>query len=985
MNNNNCDYIGATGNYPIEENFIILDNKIDLTSNILNSNLSIKIYNTSNDLQSNINILKNDLWDVNSNNSNAIIKYTYENYELYNAINTTIYINENANSKIIFRSRFNNSQSQHNTEIRSDGKLYIYIDGNIIPPILPSWYNVGDTFEGIFIKDTEQDVAILGMGGALGEQQALIMKLSTQVQAMDHMFLASSVLASSPNLVSIGTELTNFALWQYVTGAFIAGLGAVAIGSAVIATRAEALANMINASYISSNALNAINLNSNISSNDKLIFTSNLENIKFINNQLIASNLYDFNILTGNINCNLTTPQFIKSLNNYDLISSNINTSNLSINNINIIDIINSNNQWINNNSNIYYNTGSVGIGINTPTQKLEVAGNIKCKNINLIDTENTTNGIYFSTAPTIENVKLTITNDNLTALSNFQVNFILNWNISFRVDFQDLRIFEDVNYTIPINYFIESVIPGVSANIWVRIPIMTATKDIYIKNGYSLSLGNADNVFEIYDSFLTFDTTNKWNAINTTQTINNGVIDIQNATGNRTGIESKNNMPLNTTIELITYALASSISAVYFRGNSANNYGIQARYDNRGAGNLGMGVILNNPYSNWAILSNPNPGEAFPVGVITKRKIKIEILNNNIKFWYASSLTDNYNLVHSYNFGSAVSYNTIGKLGITTHYSGNLYVDELKVYQSTTNIINTSQVVNYNNQADQTVIENRLYELPEKSELLLFKGNDINGVNGADRIRLRAGNILFDTYPDITTDRISENIRMIINQDGNVGIGTNAPNYKLEVKGTTKTDALIINNLNFNDFINNTSNGINSNIISTSNEINNKLDVINTTTSNLNNSIISTNYIFNSILDSSYCKKSTFLIETNYLITYNSINYYTYTIDLTKYLRYLQISDITKLLRFRINATLASSVGVFSYLTECEYKIMMSQSSSIGQSGGFHCRAFGIPEDLNLTKFDNYKFVKTNNIYQLVYLSPVQYAKFLITIIDEL
>lgn len=349
MNINNCDYIGATGNYPIEENFIILDNKIDLTSNILNSNLSIKIYNTSNDLQSNINILKNDLWDVNSNNSNAIIKYTYENYELYNAINTTIYINENANSKIIFRSRFNNSQSQHNTEIRSDGKLYIYIDGNIIPPILPSWYNVGDTFEGIFIKDTEQDVAILGMGGALGEQQALIMKLSTQVQAMDHMFLASSVLASSPNLVSIGTELTNFALWQYVTGAFIAGLGAVAIGSAVIATRAEALANMINASYISSNALNAINLNSNISSNDKLIFTSNLENIKFINNQLIASNLYDFNILTGNINCNLTTPQFIKSLNNYDLISSNINTSNLSINNINIIDIINSN---ITNNSN---------------------------------------------------------------------------------------------------------------------------------------------------------------------------------------------------------------------------------------------------------------------------------------------------------------------------------------------------------------------------------------------------------------------------------------------------------------------------------------------------------------------------------------------------------------------------------------------------------------------------------------------------------
>ena len=157
----------------------------------------------------------------------------------------------------------------------------------------------------------------------------------------------------------------------------------------------------------------------------------------------------------------------------------------------------------------------------------------------------------------------------------------------------------------------------------------MTASKNIYIKNGYSLSLGNPDNVFEIYDTFLTFDTTTKWNTINTTQTVSNGIIDIQNATGTRSGIESKNNMPLNITTELITYAGASSISAVYFRGNSTNNYGIQARYDNRAAGNSGMGVFLNNPYSAWTILSYPSPGEAFPVGVITKRKIKVEILNN--------------------------------------------------------------------------------------------------------------------------------------------------------------------------------------------------------------------------------------------------------------------------------------------------------------------------------------------------------------------
>jgi hypothetical protein len=56
----------------------------------------------------------------------------------------------------------------------------------------------------------------------------------------------------------------------------------------------------------------------------------------------------------------------------------------------------------------------------------------------------------------------------------------------------------------------------------------MTATKNIYIKNGYSLSLGNPDDVFEIYDTFLTFDNTTKWNTINTTQAINDGTIIIK-------------------------------------------------------------------------------------------------------------------------------------------------------------------------------------------------------------------------------------------------------------------------------------------------------------------------------------------------------------------------------------------------------------------------------------------------------------------------
>jgi hypothetical protein len=228
-------------------------------------------------------------------------------------------------------------------------------------------------------------------------------------------------------------------------------------------------------------------------------------------------------------------------------------------------------------------------------------------------------------------------------------------------------------------------------------------------------------------------------------------------------------------------------------------------------------------------------------------------------------------------------------------------------------------------------------------------------------------------------------------------------------------TNEILIKNLNVSNLIDNkiliTSNNLinyvnnNSNVLNTSNNLinytNYNYNILNTKINNNSNDNYNYNlYTSNSIyqnynnlsaidelifanLGNDYNKKTTFLISTTVLLNYNSINYYTYTIDLTKYLRYIQISDTTKLLRFKIMSSLASSVAVFDYLTESEYTVMMSQSSTIGQTGGFHCRAFGTPEDLNLTKYAPYKFIKTNNIYQLSFLSAVENAKFIITIID--
>jgi len=106
----------------------------------------------------------------------------------------------------------------------------------------------------------------------------------------------------------------------------------------------------------------------------------------------------------------------------------------------------------------------------------------------------------------------------------------------------------------------------------------------------------------------------------------------------------------------------------------------------------------------------------------------------------------------------------------------------------------------------NHTYVGEYLYGGTESSELLLFKGNDIEGVSGPDRIRSIAANHLFQTYDSAlfgTFSQIASSsvpvTRMIIRQNGSVGIGTDSPTERLHVDGkirigtqaTATTDAV--------------------------------------------------------------------------------------------------------------------------------------------------------------------------------------------------
>jgi hypothetical protein len=164
----------------------------------------------------------------------------------------------------------------------------------------------------------------------------------------------------------------------------------------------------------------------------------------------------------------------------------------------------------------------------------------------------------------------------------------------------------------------------------------------------------------------------------------------------------------------------------------------------------------------------------------------------------YIDSLRVNNGVTATFNSHTIGSiFTTGGNVGIGTtspserlHVAGNVVIGGSTI-ENFISFAGTSGDVG----GTTTYIGERIYSPTEKSELLLFKGNDASSpIDGPDRIRLLAAEHRFETFT-ATLQGTFEGVgvsggtaRMTINPNGNVGIGTTSPSRLLTVNGVIES-----------------------------------------------------------------------------------------------------------------------------------------------------------------------------------------------------
>lgn len=342
-----CDYVGSIGESPIND-------YIRTTSNILSDridNIDIETSNISSNISSIYsNNLRNELWEVNPNNSKCLIKTIRDN-NIYD----TYIINGNIDGEIRFKTLasagFNLGGLDHNTKLDYLGRLKVYHNYDLTQPtILGGWYDVDYEIAQLKADGVNTDIQLTVLDTAVADIQAVQLPAITTALATYSSLLGNTQiitevltdeldwLITNDQLGIIRNRTNNYnelaqSLGQYQNAPVnfiskriqeagdllqIGSIGAIGFG---LCAGLGALGELGKLRNFASN-VSPSNFTITPTQRRQLIDSNTSNQILVMDN--IFNNTSNINIIQGFINSNITNQQFIPLLNTNELKFNNV-------------------------------------------------------------------------------------------------------------------------------------------------------------------------------------------------------------------------------------------------------------------------------------------------------------------------------------------------------------------------------------------------------------------------------------------------------------------------------------------------------------------------------------------------------------------------------------------------------------------------------------------------------------------------------------
>jgi hypothetical protein len=413
MNNN---FIGSTHIDNIKLTSNILEQHIYIT-NINNSNYTRNVSNILNTNSSNYTSNASIILNTNSSNYTNILRHDVNKWineqlepSLIPSVNLThTYIyNSNLLGEIRFVTKgmpsyITNENKNYIIRIKENGAFELYYQYSFIyPTVLGGWYNIMNSIRDAYAYQATN-------AGIVGEIQIAINRVNSQLIAIESGLGALATNVELLNGMTVeeidGLISDTYAmnLGNIFNNASILGISSLGFLAIITGT----LANILYDQFLTAQLKELAKMtNPNITEAQKAAY---MEQIK----QKAIDNLNEFNVhlrslndTNGCVNSNITSQQYINSLNTIDFRINNINISNIYVSS-NVLSNLNINHGFINSNitteqyiSSLKCNTLNLNTGnienINGITANEIIAnGKIKQNNILLDNIYLTSNHLY--------------------------------------------------------------------------------------------------------------------------------------------------------------------------------------------------------------------------------------------------------------------------------------------------------------------------------------------------------------------------------------------------------------------------------------------------------------------------------------------------------------------------------------------------------------------------------------------------------------